>query len=415
MTHYMRLRPLPFFAIKEGRKKVEMRLYDEKRRAIAKNDIIVFENTESEERLYALVTGLSVFKDFKELFAHYPKDLLGYGAQEPALDEDMLAYYTREEIEVFGVLAIEIKLGVELSPPNPKGDTMDYPSKLSDIHLRDPFILVDGGLYYMYGSKGSAAFGPATGLDVFVSEDLENWSLPHEVLHRPDGFWADRDFWAPEVHLYNGKYYMLVSMKAEGVCRGTVIFKADNPKGPFLPYSDGPVTPRDWECLDGTLYIEDGVPYMVFCHEWVQTKDGEMCAVRLSADLKKAEGEPLLLFKASSFPAVASVKDEGNFVTDGPFLLRLESGKLLMLWSSYIDRSYPCYCEIVSYSESGKIKGPWRHEEKPLFDGNGGHGMVFKTKEQDPFFVMHQPNNMPNERPVLFALTETEENLSKKE
>ena len=27
-----------------------------------------------------------------------------------------------------------------------------------------------------------------------------------------------------------------------------------NIRDPFVPLSDGPVTPADWECLDGTLY-----------------------------------------------------------------------------------------------------------------------------------------------------------------
>ena len=51
---------------------------------------------------------------------------------------------------------------------------------------------------------------------------------------------------------------MFASFKAAGVCRGTQILVADHPKGPFVPHSDGPVTPRDWECLDGTLYVDPG-------------------------------------------------------------------------------------------------------------------------------------------------------------
>ena len=81
---------------------------------------------------------------------------------------------------------------------------------------------------------------------------------------------------------------MFVSFKADGVMRGTQILKAESPMGPFLVHSDGPVTPRDWSCLDSTLYVEDGVPYMVFCHEWSQpgVDDGEMCVIPLTDDLK---------------------------------------------------------------------------------------------------------------------------------
>ena len=66
-----------------------------------------------------------------------------------------------------------------------------------------------------------------------------------------------------------------------------------NIRDPFVPLSDGPVTPADWECLDGTLYVAaNGTPYLVFCHEWLQVKDGEMCAMPLTPDLTAAAGEP---------------------------------------------------------------------------------------------------------------------------
>ena len=49
--------------------------------------------------------------------------------------------------------------------------------------------------------------------------------------------------------------------------RGTQILRADKPDGPFLPLSTLQQTPLDEMALDGTLWVEDGVPYMVYCHE----------------------------------------------------------------------------------------------------------------------------------------------------
>lgn len=34
--------------------------------------------------------------------------------------------------------------------------------------------------------------------------------------------------------------------------------------------------------------LADGTPYLVFCHEWLQVKDGEMCAMPLTPDLTAA-------------------------------------------------------------------------------------------------------------------------------
>ena len=280
--------------------------------------------------------------------------------------------------------------------------------KLQDIHIRDPFILLEGGRYYLYGSRGNEAWGKATGLDVYESDDLVSWSGPSVVFTPPEGFWADMHFWAPEVHQYHGKFYMFVSFKSETACRGTQILVADTPKGPFTLHSDGPVTPRDWECLDGTLYIDrDGKPYMVFCHEWLQVKDGEMCAVRLSDDLKQAVGEPFLLFRASE-PDWA-LKDKTEFVTDGPWMYRTACGKLLMLWSSSAANGY---VEAIAYSDNGDVTGRWQHQKQLLFDQDGGHGMIFTSKEGKLFFILHNPNNSPMERPVILPLEEQDGTLA---
>lgn len=274
--------------------------------------------------------------------------------------------------------------------------------KLSQIHLRDPFIYAEGNKNYLYGSRGREAWGQCTGLDVYVSSDLEEWEGPCEVFHRPEGFWADRHFWAPEVYRYNESYYMFVSFKSETRCRGTQILRADSPMGPFEEHSDGPVTPHDWDCLDGTLYIDrEGYAYMVFCHEWVQTADGEMCVIRLSEDLKKSEGDPIVLFKGSE-PAW-TLKDEINYITDGPFLFRTETGKLLMLWSGMGRKGY---VQAVSYSDNGEITGNWIHCKKPIFENDGGHGMLFRKENGVLYFVFHNPNSSPDERPVLLRVKE---------
>lgn len=272
--------------------------------------------------------------------------------------------------------------------------------KLQDIHIRDPFILLEGEKYYLYGSRGHETWGLCTGLDVYVSDDLEEWSAPTEVFTKPENFWADRHFWAPEVHKYNEKFYMFVSFKSEEQCRGTQILVADSPLGPFLLHSDGPVTPRDWECLDGTLYMDvNHVPYMVFCHEWLQVPDGEVCAMELTPDLKRAAGEPFLLFRASE-PDWA-IQDAPTYVTDGPFLYRTEAGELLMLWSSFAASGY---VEAIACSDNKEITGNWRHCDDLLYVDDGGHGMVFTAKNGELLFVMHSPNRSPHERPVVKPL-----------
>lgn len=286
--------------------------------------------------------------------------------------------------------------------------------KTSDIHLRDPFVLpVEAERqYYLYGTTGAHAWTEsAAGFDYYTSPDLERWQGPFPAFRPPAGFWADRNFWAPEVHVYRGAWYLFASFKAEGVRRGTQILAADGPQGPFVPISDGPVTPREWECLDGTLFVDaHGGPWMVFCHEWVQVGDGEVCALRLSDDLASASEEPRLLFRASEAPWAQPISSKGRhgYVTDGPWLHRLASGALIMLWSSFGAGGYTIG---QARSASGDISGPWQQLPEPLYAGDSGHCMVFRAFDGGLWLAFHRPNQSPHERPQFVLLRETASSL----
>ena len=283
--------------------------------------------------------------------------------------------------------------------------------RLNEINIRDPFILPYNGKYYLYGSRvglpvGKLFNGLQNGFEVYVSEDLESWSEGKTVFEANDGFWGEYQFWAPEVHHYNGRFYMFASFKADGRCRGTHILSCDTPDGRFTPISEVQQTPVDWECLDGTFYLDkQGRPHMIFCHEWVQTEDGEMCDIILSEDLTHAVSQPRLLWRASAYSDVVTVIPEKKcFVTDGPFFYRCKNGELVCIWSTYTAKGY---AELVSVSDNGDIDGNWTLSDIPMSNCDGGHGMIFKTFDNDAYFIMHKPNAPATaERPVILPFTE---------
>lgn len=277
--------------------------------------------------------------------------------------------------------------------------------KLSDINIRDPFILPEDGKYYMYGTRAKN-FGVKTGgFDVYTSTDLEDWSEPIECFDSAKYCLNHHANWAPEVHKYNGAYYMFATFTSEATNeRGTYILKADNPLGPFAPHSEGSVTPADWSSLDGTFYVsKDGKPFMIFCHEWTQIDDGEVCSIELTPDLKSVVGVPETLFKGSDMIGAKPIK-ENCFVTDGPFLYRTNEGNLLMIWSSFGEGGYT---EALAYSDNGEIDGKWKQSEKHLFTEDGGHGMIFTDFNGELKFIMHQPNKPSFERPRIIKIKDT--------
>lgn len=272
--------------------------------------------------------------------------------------------------------------------------------KAADFKIRDPFILPWEGTYYLYASDYVHDF------IVYTSKDLENWTEPVKVTDLPADFWATQDFWAPEVHLYKGKFWLFATMFSKTRNRGTQIFRADSPMGPFEPISGGPATPEDWMCLDGTLFLEDGKPWMVFCHEWLQVRNGTVCRMPLSDDLSRPLAAPSVMFAAADYGFVrrcpgVELAPGGGYVTDGPFLYRCRTGELLLIWSSFGEKGY---LQSVLRSDNGRLDGKWLPQDL-LFDTDGGHGMVFRDFSGDLRLALHHPNSGP-ERLKLFRLEE---------
>lgn len=284
----------------------------------------------------------------------------------------------------------------------------------SELQIRDPYVVTctDNATYYLFGSTDPNIWGKGTGFDVYVGRDLEHWEGPFPAFRPNEAFWSDENYWAPEVYYFNGRFYMFATFKCkDNDVRGTAVLVADRVTGPYIDHSKGPVTPTSWQCLDGTLYVDEhGTPWMVFCHEWVQVCDGEVCAERLSPDLSCAEGEPVVLFRASEAPWTTPLEvrrqTEGDvYVTDGPFVYRGQTGTLFLLWASFTENRYALG---IAKSLSGSITGPWEHHPEPLFQTDGGHGMLFTDLQGQLRLTLHQPNQTPDERPQFFDAKEVD-------
>lgn len=281
---------------------------------------------------------------------------------------------------------------------------------LDDINIRDPYILPveKEGVYYLYGSSSVNEDGKVYGgMVAYRSRDLKVWEEPVRVFDVPRDNYITGQVWAPEVHEYKGKYYLFATINSDIKWKGswpghpvfthraTQIFWSRKPEGPFLPFEEKtPHTPQGQMCLDGTLWVENGTPYMIYCHEWVEVMDGEMCMVELKKDLSEPVGQPVRLFCASAAEWALKGKEDDprkhTFVTDGCFLYRTSAGKLLMIWSSFSEGSYAIG---IAESATGKVAGPWRQQKDLLFAKNGGHGMLFRDFEGRLCLVFHAPNS----------------------
>jgi beta-xylosidase len=276
---------------------------------------------------------------------------------------------------------------------------------LPDMPLHDPWIVTDkaSGTYYLYTSNIGRVSGEAgIGVMAYTSKDLRTWQKAKRVFALPAGIWANAGCWAPEVHAWKGRYYLFVTVHNDAlplpgdgngsgeklIRRGTILAVSDSLDGPFTVVRDGePVVSKDLMTLDGTLYVDTaGQPWMVYAHEWIQTRIGTIEAVPLDDDLK-AKGPPILLFKGSDSSDVAPQRETGSVVTDGPELYHTGNGNLVMLWSSW---GADGYIQTQAVSQSSKLEGPWK--QLPFMLGKGsGHGMVFTTVDGRRMLIVHRP------------------------
>jgi len=135
----------------------------------------------------------------------------------------------------------------------------------------------------------------------------------------------------------------------------------------------------------------------VFCHEWCQVGNGTIEYAPLAPDFASFTAPPKRLLDAkSAMPGAGPV-------TDGPFFYRTSQNRLVMIWSSVVGENY---CEAMAYSSDNTLMGKWTNDERLLFEKDGGHGMIFRDNDGKLLFICHQPNDTPNERPVLFELAE---------
>ena len=255
--------------------------------------------------------------------------------------------------------------------------------ELCEINVRDPFIVNCGDGYLMTGTIYHYNYSDSGTCVGWKSADLKSWDGPFTLVDGKNSVYSD--FWAPEIHLIDGRYFLAITLHPEGEKRGTYLFESDTLDGEYSMVCR--LTPEDKNSLDGTLVCEGEEVWCTYCHEYIDVGDGHIRSVKLKSDYSGIEEDTdRLLFKASAntYECVRSRKK----VTDGPFYFR-KDGQLYLLWSTELRRGK--YALLLAKSSDGTVYGQFA-QEGVLFDGDGGHAMVFEDYDGVLKVVMHCPN-----------------------
>jgi len=275
---------------------------------------------------------------------------------------------------------------------------------VSKVPLGDPFIMLHDGKYYAYGTLSE------NGIAVFVSDDLQTWSVPAGVpgglALKKEDVWADRWFWAPEVYHVNGKFYMYYSAD-EHICVAT----ASSPLGPFTQEVQKPMI-EDEKCIDNSLFIDDdGRPYLFFD----RFNDGLNIWV---AELE----ENLIDIKPETMHKCINVSQEWEKVwprvNEGSFVVK-HNGVYYMTYSA---NSYESPFYGVGYATATAVTGPWtKSENNPILQKPGnlvgvGHSAMFTDKDGKLRIVFHAHNSATKIHPrYMYISTVSFENKNGKE
>jgi hypothetical protein len=119
----------------------------------------------------------------------------------------------------------------------------------------DPFVLLHEDRYYMYCTNSDDK-GTDLGYFVYESEDLVNWENKGLCLDKEDVM-GDKWFWAPEVLMYKGRFYMVYAADEH-----IAVASADHPLGPFKQENKRWL--RNEGAIDGSFFVDDdGSVYML--------------------------------------------------------------------------------------------------------------------------------------------------------
>lgn len=112
MEHEMKLQPEYYNFILNGTKRIEIRLFDEKRQQIKIGDTIKFlKEPDLNESFNVKVIGLLRYNTFEDMFKDFDISILSDNSMTKEKLIDVLEqFYPKEKQEQYGVLGIRIEL-----------------------------------------------------------------------------------------------------------------------------------------------------------------------------------------------------------------------------------------------------------------------------------------------------------------
>lgn len=258
-----------------------------------------------------------------------------------------------------------------------------------EIFFADVTIYVEGGKYYLTGTKGSR--GGPSGFAVLESKDLKTWTVPGEsndslgmILTRGDHTYGTKGFWAPQIFKAGETYYLTYTADEQ-----TVLAQSDSLLGPYRQQEIAPID-GSAKNIDSYIFKDDNGKYYLYSVRF--NKGNYLWVAEFDLGNGKIRSETLTKCFDQTEPWEATPNYESAPIMEGPTVIKLK-GKYYLFYSAnhFMNIDYS-----VGYAVSDSPYGPWiKQKDSPIIhrsivgENGTGHGDIFEGLDGQLYYVYH--------------------------
>lgn len=255
-----------------------------------------------------------------------------------------------------------------------------YENAVVPTDCPDPGVLKNGNTYYMACTGGGANKYPLR-----KSTNLVNWTSVGHVLNANEiPAWADRDFWAPELHKVGSKFVLYFSARHNNGIFAIGTATAMNPEGPYTAQatpllqtgSPGVIDVHYFEAPNGTKYL-------------LWKPDGNAIGQTTPIRIQPLSADGLSLTGSATTLLTNTLGWEGALI-EAPWMI-FEGGWYYLFYSA---NGYASNAYAIGVARSQSPTGPFTKKGDPILVTRGawagpGHGSIVKGPRGDWVHVYH--------------------------
>jgi arabinan endo-1,5-alpha-L-arabinosidase len=250
----------------------------------------------------------------------------------------------------------------------------------------DPGVILHDSLYYVVTTSNLDSERDA--FPMHVSSDLVNWKynghMFPNITYKPK--WASDDFWAPEIHINNGKfrlYYTARDRESQILCIGVAV--SDNIAGPYVDIGLPLIKNMSVGSIDATVYHHDENTHFLIWKD-----DGNDPRWKLPTWIWMQQLSPDgLSVIGRKYPLIRNTLSWEGDLVEGPWMIYHNSTYFLFYSANnYCNDQY-----TLGVARSKSLIGPYTKREQPLVHSNSewigpGHCSVVPKKTNKNEFVL---------------------------